>query len=47
MAPQNRRDQISKTIKKKNHQMIQRLVHKHLRKSLYVALLLLKFQDDL
>jgi hypothetical protein len=38
--------QGSKT-KKPNHQTLQKLVLEHLKNSLYVALLLLEFKDDL
>jgi hypothetical protein len=44
LGPQNRQGQ---KLRKENHQMLQRAVPKHLKKSLYVGLLLLQSQDDL
>ncbi len=43
-APQSRR---VKNSKKENHQIVQTLISKYPKNSLYVALLLLEFQDDL
>jgi hypothetical protein len=44
MAPQSRRGQ---KLKKTNHQMLQRSILEHLKKSLYVAMLILMFKDGL
>jgi hypothetical protein len=44
MAPQNRGGQ---KLKKTNHQMLQSPILKHLKKSLCIILLLLKFKYDL
>jgi hypothetical protein len=44
MTPQNKGNQ---ELKKTNHQTLPWLVTEHPKKSLYLALLLLKFQDDL
>jgi hypothetical protein len=44
MTPQSRGGQ---KLKKTNHQMLQMPLPKHLKKSFYVVLLLLKFKDNL
>jgi hypothetical protein len=44
MAPQSRGGQ---KLKKKNHWTLQRLIPEHPENSLYVVMLISKFQDDL